>query len=213
MIKYVCKVCKKEFWDYKSEKRKYCSLQCRNTKTQEEKERHRKLMNKLWQNPEYRKHMSEVHKGYIMPEEQKRKIGLKSKQYKATKKTKRKISLSRMGIKNPMYGKKLSKIHREKISKALKGKYIGSKNSRWKGGKSITGYGYILLYMPNHPFANNKGYVRRSRFVMEEKLRRYLIPQEVVHHINENKTDDRPENLKLFSNTGKHSKYHQFIRI
>lgn len=65
--------------------------------------------------------------------------------------------------------------------------------------------GYILVYLPNHPRAIKKGYIFEHRFVMESKLGRYLFPDEVVHHINGIKTDNRIENLELYTNS-KHIK-------
>ena len=46
------------------------------------------------------------------------------------------------------------------------------------------------------------------RRIRAEKLDRYLEREEVVHHINEIKDDDRPENLTLFKNQGEHATYH-----
>lgn len=189
MIKYICKICNKEFWHYKCRKRKYCSKKCRNIKTQEDRKRHKKLMNKLWQNSKFRKHMSEVHKGYKPTIEQRKKIGLSHK------------------------GKRLTEEHKKKIGFTM----MGSKNWNWKGGIRIVKRGYIDILKPEHPFATKKGYIRRSRLVMEQKIGRFLKPKEIVHHKGihfpissiENRQDDSPENLKLFSNESEHQKYHK----
>lgn len=56
--------------------------------------------------------------------------------------------------------------------------------------------GYVRLYMPSHPH-NNQGYVLEHRYIVEQHLNRLLEPHEVVHHINEIKTDNRIGNLYL----------------
>lgn len=47
---------------------------------------------------------------------------------------------------------------------------------------------------------------------MEKKLCRYLKREEVVHHINEIKHDNRLKNLMLFPNNFEHIKHHRRIR-
>lgn len=84
----------------------------------------------------------------------------------------------------------------------------GDKHWNWKGGiwKKIDGY--VFLLRKNHPNCNKYGYVKRSRLVIEESLGRYLKRNEVVHHINKIRNDDRIENLKLFSSNQEHIKEH-----
>ena len=72
----------------------------------------------------------------------------------------------------------------------------GKGNPKWKEGKRIHN-GYIQLYMKGHHLADSIGYVAEHRLVMEEKLGRKLKKEELVHHINGKRDDNRPENLML----------------
>ena len=57
--------------------------------------------------------------------------------------------------------------------------------------------GYVLVYSPNHPSCDEGKYVYQHRLGMEQHLGRCLTTQEVVHHINEIKDDNRLCNLQL----------------
>ena len=84
----------------------------------------------------------------------------------------------------------------------------GEPNNNWKGGEVDDGYGRVLIYSPDHPNPTYAGtHVYRYRLVMEEKLGRFLDPKEIVHHINGNNSDDRPENLEVMSQS-EHAKKH-----
>ncbi len=88
----------------------------------------------------------------------------------------------------------------------------GALNPNWKGGEISDGHGQILIYSPQHPNPSWQGtHVYRYRLVVEKHLGRYLTPDEVVHHINENPSDDRIENLQVMSQS-EHMKLHQSKR-
>ena len=72
---------------------------------------------------------------------------------------------------------------------------FGEDNPRWKGGRASDGKGYMMVMARDHPYANNRGYVFEHRLVVEKELKRYLLPSEIVHHLNGIKTDNRIENL------------------
>ena len=86
--------------------------------------------------------------------------------------------------------------------------FSGYKHPNWKGGKSITPCGYTLIYCPHHPQRDERNYVFEHRLVMEKYLKRYLKSEEVVHHVNGIKTDNRIKNLRLFINDNEHQKHH-----
>src|SRR4030042_5745029 len=85
--------------------------------------------------------------------------------------------------------------------------FRGYRHHSWNGGKSITYHGYIDIYMPEHPFASQRGYVREHRLVMEKHLGRYLLSHESIHHINGIPNDNRIENLVVLTRSG-HGFYH-----
>lgn len=87
----------------------------------------------------------------------------------------------------------------------------GNRNSNWKNGKSRNG-GYIEIYTPNHPFRNKSKRVLEHRLVMEKHVGRYLKPNEEVHHLNRVKTDNRLENLVLFTTHSEHIADHHNIK-
>lgn len=83
----------------------------------------------------------------------------------------------------------------------------GEKNYNWRGGVSVRKDGRVLVFSPDHPNCSTTGYVLRYRLVMEEKLGRLLTKNEIVHHINHDPNDDRPENLEVMVR-GDHMRLH-----
>jgi hypothetical protein len=132
------------------------------------------------------------------------------KNYKCSEETKRKISLSLKG----RHSSPQTEFKKGYIS-SRKGKKFpqitGKNNGNWKGGTMGDCKGYILILQPSHPNTNHAGYIRRSHLIMEKYLERYLQPEEIVHHINGIKDDDRIENLQLCKNLKVHNNYHPRI--
>jgi hypothetical protein len=71
----------------------------------------------------------------------------------------------------------------------------GPQHHAFKGVPYLNASGYVEIYMPEHPTANQRGYVKEHRIVLENKLGRALAHNEVPHHINHIRNDNRPENL------------------
>jgi len=71
-----------------------------------------------------------------------------------------------------------------------------------KGGiikKKLNGYVFVKVgttLIPEH------------RLVAEEHLKRLLESNEVIHHIDQDRTNNNPSNLMLFENQKAHQKFH-----
>jgi hypothetical protein len=71
--------------------------------------------------------------------------------------------------------------------------------------------GYIYLFTPGHPNADQNGYVKEHRLVVERMVQRFLTKEEVIHHLDFNRTNNQIDNLMLFPNQRSHSSFHKKI--
>jgi len=100
---------------------------------------------------------------------------------------------------------------------------LGELNSSFKSDIRLTTYGYIAIRDINHPLCNYSGFVLFHRVCIEEfllstkqfdnlsfdkKTKRYYLPHKyVVYHKNENKLDNRLDNLQIMLKS-EHVKLH-----
>lgn len=94
----------------------------------------------------------------------------------------------------------------------------GKDKSSWKSDIRISTYGYRLVRSLDHPFKNSSGFVFEHRLIAEKYLLNetnsveisgnlYLKPELEVHHIDENKLNNQPENLLVLTKS-EHIKLH-----
>jgi hypothetical protein len=94
----------------------------------------------------------------------------------------------------------------------------GSSNPNWKSDEKISVYGYRLIRMPEHPFANCDGFVFEHRLIAERDLltkdtavtingKQYLSPDYIVHHKDENRLNNSIDNLEIMK-AGDHVSMH-----
>lgn len=108
---------------------------------------------------------------------------------------------------------------------AKKADRVAEKNPMWKGGETAHSQGYVYKRAPHHPFASS-GYVFEHRLVMEDWLREnapgshflvklgnnfYLSPEFVVHHVDEDKANNAPGNLRCLT-PQEHMRLHSLDR-
>lgn len=101
---------------------------------------------------------------------------------------------------------------------------VGDKNASFKNSELVTNYGYLLEYCPGHPYphdrSNQTTRVLQHRLVVERNSDRFdeayfefidgwkvLKPEYDVHHINEDKKDNRIENLEILTRS-EHTIHH-----
>ena len=79
----------------------------------------------------------------------------------------------------------------------------GSKHASWRGGRYLDREGYVMIL--TNAASSGAGwskYEKEHILVMRQHLGRLLLPEEVVHHIDNDKENNVIDNLFLTTNSG-----------
>lgn len=115
--------------------------------------------------------------------------------------------------------RKIAKYGQLAAGRDMRGRHgqhaAGPQNARWNAAaRRLTAHGYIAIRVaPDHPHAWGPSRLKRFKYayehvvVMMAHIGRPLAENEVVHHRNEVKTDNRLENLQLTTSSD-HQRHH-----
>ena len=115
--------------------------------------------------------------------------------------------------------KKIEKYGEENAQVDMRGRHgnhaKGEKSARWSGDSPrVLSHGYVAVRVPvDHPHAwgpkrlKNFKYAYEHIVVIMAHIGRALMPDEIVHHKNGIRTDNRIENLELMTRS-EHAKEH-----
>lgn len=69
--------------------------------------------------------------------------------------------------------------------------------------------GYPSVYLPDHSRAHQNGYMYEHIVIAEAHLGRDLVPPEIVHHLDGDKTNNAVKNLMVMPSQAEHIRLHK----
>lgn len=84
--------------------------------------------------------------------------------------------------------------------------HTGSGNPKWRGGRMVRRDQRTMAYDPARAGKHNP-YILEYRLVAALMLGRALTRREIVHHLNGDTMDNRPENLEVMTQS-EHARIH-----
>lgn len=118
------------------------------------------------------------------------------------------LDISKLTGLQPRYVRKI--LQRYSAARRAPGARAGAENHQFVSGRRIDRTGYVLVTAPpNHasarPRTNRKTLlISEHRLVMEQTLGRFLLPEEIVDHIDGLTLHNAPENLRVFGSNAEH---------
>lgn len=79
----------------------------------------------------------------------------------------------------------------------------------WRGGRYTNDQGYVLVWAPDHPDSDGRGYIREHRLTCDVALGHRLPAHATIHHVNGDRSDNRPGNLVVCQDRAYHKLLHQ----
>jgi hypothetical protein len=84
----------------------------------------------------------------------------------------------------------------------------GSQHPKWNHNCLISSTGYKLIRVgKEHPLGDPNGYCKEHNLIICSAIGKILKKNEIVHHINGDKLDNRLKNLKIMT-ISEHNKIH-----
>lgn len=121
------------------------------------------------------------------------------------------IWLKRKYLKEKKSGKIIAKICN--VSSSTISAWLKKFNLQGKQQKRIkyTDHGYIKIRKYGHPNANKYGWIFEHRYKMSKHLKRSLKSDEIIHHLNGNRMNNKLSNLSLHTPKSHKKWEHYFL--